>query len=82
MIFQAWLFYALAAAICAALMPLVQDPVTLALVCAPFFLVMGCFMARPATGLQGMALLLGVVPVPYDRARGGHKPPQVAVVVE
>ena len=42
------------------LMPLVQDPVTLALVCAPFFLVMGCFMARPATGLQGMALLLGV----------------------
>lgn len=42
------------------LMPLVQDPLTLALVCAPLFLVVGVFMARPATGLQGMALLLGV----------------------
>ena len=33
-------------------------------------------------GARALALLLGVVPVPYDRARGGHKPPQVAVVVE
>jgi uncharacterized membrane protein YccC len=41
-------------------MPLVKDTFTLALVCAPLFLVVGCFMARPATGLQGMALLLGV----------------------
>ena len=57
--FTAWSL-PIAAVYVLVLMPLVQDPVTLALVCAPFFLVMGCFMARPATGLQGMALLLGV----------------------
>lgn len=57
--FTAWSL-PIAAVYVLVLMPLVQDPITLALVCAPVFLVMGCFMARPATGLQGMALLLGV----------------------
>ncbi|WP_372012897.1 Rnf electron transport complex subunit RnfB [Pseudoxanthomonas sp. 10H] len=33
-------------------------------------------------GARALALALGVDPVPYDRARGTHKPPQVAVVVE
>ena len=42
------------------LMPLVQDTAMLALVCAPLFLVTGCFMARPATSLPATAMLLGV----------------------
>jgi len=33
-------------------------------------------------GARALARLLGVPPVPYDRARGAHKPPQVALVVE
>ncbi|MBO9716339.1 MAG: Rnf electron transport complex subunit RnfB [Pseudoxanthomonas sp.] len=33
-------------------------------------------------GAHALALLLGVRPMPYDRSRGTHKPPQVAVVVE
>jgi len=33
-------------------------------------------------GAIALARVLGVAPRPYDRARGVHKPPQVAVVVE
>jgi len=33
-------------------------------------------------GARALAKLLGVAPRPYDRARGLHKPPQVALVVE
>lgn len=33
-------------------------------------------------GARGLARLLGVPAKPYDRARGLHKPPQVALVVE
>ena len=42
------------------LMPLVQDMASLALVCAPVFLLLGCFVARPATAGAAMALLFGV----------------------
>ena len=34
------------------------------------------------SGARALARLLGVSPRPYDRARGEHKPPQVALVVE
>ena len=33
-------------------------------------------------GARTLARLLGVAPRPYDRARGTHKPPQVALVIE
>ena len=33
-------------------------------------------------GALALARLLGVDPLPYDRARGGHTPPQVALVIE
>ncbi len=33
-------------------------------------------------GALALARLLRLPPRPYDRSRGGHKPPQVAVVVE
>jgi electron transport complex protein RnfB len=33
-------------------------------------------------GARALAHLLDVAPKPYDRARGAHKPPQVALVVE
>jgi len=33
-------------------------------------------------GARALARLLGVPPRPYDRSRGAHKPPQVALVVE
>ena len=33
-------------------------------------------------GARALAKLLGVAAKPYDRARGGHQPPMVAVVVE
>ena len=33
-------------------------------------------------GALALARLLGVAPVPYDRARGAHAPPQVALVIE
>ena len=33
-------------------------------------------------GAHALARLLGVAPVPYDRTRGAHKPPQVALVDE
>ena len=33
-------------------------------------------------GARGLAHVLRVPAVPYDRARGTHKPPQIAVVVE
>ncbi len=33
-------------------------------------------------GALALARLLGVAPLPYDRSRGSHKPPQVAAVVE
>ncbi len=33
-------------------------------------------------GARALALLLGTAPVAYDRARGEHKPAQVAVVIE
>ncbi len=33
-------------------------------------------------GALALARLLGVPAVPYDRTRGAHKPPQVALVVE
>ncbi|MDQ8015786.1 MAG: FUSC family protein [Bordetella sp.] len=43
------------------LMPLVVDLPTLALVCAPAFLVLGLYMARPSTALIAMGLLLAGV---------------------
>ena len=33
-------------------------------------------------GARALARLLAVAAIPYDRTRGEHKPPQVAVVVE
>jgi uncharacterized membrane protein YccC len=42
------------------LMPGVQDFGMLVLVCAPTFLVLGCYMARPANFMAAMALLFGV----------------------
>lgn len=33
-------------------------------------------------GALALARLLGVAPLPYDRARGLHQPPRVALVVE
>ena len=33
-------------------------------------------------GALSLARLLGVEPVPYDRARGAHQPPRVALVLE
>jgi electron transport complex protein RnfB len=33
-------------------------------------------------GARALARVLGVAPRPYDRSRGEHKPPQVALVVE
>lgn len=43
------------------LLPLVQDFATLALVCAPLFLLLGAYVARPATIGMAMPLLFGVV---------------------
>lgn len=43
------------------LLPLVQDFATLALVCAPLFLLLGAYVARPATMGMAMPLLFGVV---------------------
>ncbi|WP_394791451.1 FUSC family protein [Rhodoferax sp.] len=42
------------------LLPLVHDFGMLVLVCAPLFLVAGCYMARPATMGSALALLFGV----------------------
>ncbi|WAC73045.1 FUSC family protein [Roseateles sp. SL47] len=42
------------------LLPLVQDIWTLVLVCAPVFLVAGCFVARPATMGAALPFVLGV----------------------
>ncbi len=42
------------------LMPLVHDFGMLVVICAPLFLLLGCFMARPATGPQALAFLFGV----------------------
>lgn len=33
-------------------------------------------------GAHALAHLLGMSPIPYDRARGEHKPPLVALVIE
>jgi electron transport complex protein RnfB len=33
-------------------------------------------------GARALARVLGVAPRPYDRSRGEHRPPQVALVVE
>ena len=33
-------------------------------------------------GARALARLLGVAPLPYDRALGEHRPPEVALVVE
>lgn len=33
-------------------------------------------------GALSLARLLGLTPIPYDRARGAHAPPQVALIVE
>jgi Na+-translocating ferredoxin:NAD+ oxidoreductase subunit B len=33
-------------------------------------------------GARLLAKVLGVAPLPYDRSRGGHKPPEVAVIIE
>ncbi|KQP37523.1 FUSC family protein [Pseudorhodoferax sp. Leaf274] len=41
------------------LLPLVQDFGMLVLICAPAFLVLGCYMARPSTFLAAMAMLMG-----------------------
>lgn len=43
------------------LLPLVQDVATLALVCAPLFLLAGAFIARPATMGKALPLLFGVI---------------------
>jgi len=45
------------------LMPLVQDMFSLALACAPVFLLLGCYVARPATAGAAMAMLFGVAGV-------------------
>jgi len=42
------------------LLPLVQDIWTLVLVCAPVFLVAGCFVARPSTMGAALPFVLGV----------------------
>ncbi|MDF1483902.1 FUSC family protein [Ramlibacter sp. H39-3-26] len=42
------------------LMPNVQDFGMLVLVCAPTFLVLGCYMVRPANALAALALVFGV----------------------
>lgn len=42
------------------LLPLVTDFWTLMLVCAPFFLIAGAFVARPATMFQALPMVLGV----------------------
>jgi electron transport complex protein RnfB len=34
------------------------------------------------TGARALAALMGVTALPYDRARGTHKAPQVALIVE
>ena len=33
-------------------------------------------------GARALSLALGLAPMPYDRTRGAHKPPRVALVVE
>lgn len=33
-------------------------------------------------GARALARVLGSAPLPYDRQRGAHKPPQVALVIE
>ncbi|MFT3906146.1 MAG: FUSC family protein [Steroidobacteraceae bacterium] len=43
------------------LMPLVQDMLSLAVVCAPLLLVLGILMARPRLAMPAMALLFGVI---------------------
>jgi len=40
------------------LMPLISDFGTLVLVCAPVFVLLGCYLARPAAFMTAMALLL------------------------
>jgi uncharacterized membrane protein YccC len=42
------------------LLPLVTDMTSLALVCAPVFLLLGCFVARPSTAAASMAMVFGV----------------------
>jgi uncharacterized membrane protein YccC len=42
------------------LMPNVQDFGMLVLVCAPTFLALGCYMARPSNSLAAMAMVFGV----------------------
>ncbi len=42
------------------LMPGIQDFGMLVLVCAPTFLVLGCYMVRPANSLAALALVFGV----------------------
>lgn len=42
------------------LMPGVQDFGMLALICAPTFLLLGCYIARPANAMGAMAFLFGV----------------------
>jgi len=42
------------------LLPLVHDFGMLVLICAPTFLVLGCFAARPATAGSAMAMIFGV----------------------
>jgi uncharacterized membrane protein YccC len=42
------------------LLPLVHDFGMFALVCAPVFLLLGCFCARPATAPSAMAMVFGV----------------------
>ena len=42
------------------LLPLVTDMPTLALACAPAFLLLGCFIARPSTAAGAMAMVFGV----------------------
>ena len=42
------------------LMPLVHDFGMLVVICAPMFVLLGCYMARPATAAQALALVFGI----------------------
>ncbi|WP_193323355.1 FUSC family protein [Erwinia endophytica] len=57
--FTAWSF-PFAALFIVGLLPLVNDFAILVLVCAPFFLITGCYIARPATIAQALPFLFGV----------------------
>lgn len=57
--YTAWSF-PFAALFIVGLLPMVNDFAILVLICAPFFLVTGCYTARPATIAQALPFLFGV----------------------